>query len=247
VCSGGAPLGVTNCLNFGNPYDPEVYYQFVKAVTGMGDACRKFNTPVTGGNVSFYNQNPEGPVYPTPTIGMVGVIENPENRMTMDYKQAGDVILLIGEQKNCIGSSEYLHKLKGVQLSPAPMFDIDEEYNVQQFVASLISQKIIKSAHDISEGGLIITLLEKGFNRNLGFEVNAEINVRSDAFWFGEAQSRVVITCSEEQVAKIKAQGIAVTKLGSVTKGDIKVNGDNWGNILAWKEKYDTAIEKLLN
>jgi len=243
VCTGGEPLGVTNCLNFGNPYDPEVYYQFVKAVTGMGDACRKFNTPVTGGNVSFYNQNPEGPVYPTPTIGMVGVIENMENRMTMNFKDAGDVILLIGEQKNCIGSSEYLHKIKGVEFSPAPMFDLDEEFNVQQFIASLISQKLIKSAHDISEGGLAITLLEKGFNQNLGFEVEAATELRKDAFWFGEAQSRVVVTCSKEQLEKIKAEGIVVTELGTVTNGEIKVNNENWGNIIDWKHKYDTAIE----
>ncbi len=247
VCSGGEPLGVTNCLNFGNPYDPEVYYQFVKAVTGMGDACRKFNTPVTGGNVSFYNQNPEGPVYPTPTIGMVGVIENMENRMTMDFKEAGDVILLIGEQKNCLGSSEYLHKIKGVEFSPAPMFDLDEEFKVQQFVASLISKKMIKSAHDISEGGLAITLLEKGFNRNLGFEVKIESSLRADALWFGEAQSRVVITCSREQAARIKADGIIVTELGTVTNSEIKVNGESWGNISDWKQKYDTAIESMLN
>ena len=96
VCSGGQPLGVTNCLNFGNPYDPEVYYQFVNAIKGMGEACRKFNTPVTGGNVSFYNQNPEGPVYPTPTIGMVGLMENIKNKMTLDFKEEGDVIYLLG-------------------------------------------------------------------------------------------------------------------------------------------------------
>jgi phosphoribosylformylglycinamidine synthase len=247
VCSGGEPLGVTNCLNFGNPYDPGVYYQFVKAVTGMGDACRKFNTPVTGGNVSFYNQNPEGPVYPTPTIGMVGVIENIGDKMTMDYKEPGDVIVLVGAPKQCIGSSEYLHKIKGVEFSPAPMFDIDEEYNMQQFVASLINQKLVKSAHDISEGGLVITLLEKGFNRNLGFDVKAEPTTRLDAFWFGEAQSRVVVTCSKEQLAKIKSGGIAVTELGIVNSGEIKVNGESWGNITSWKQKYDTAIERYLS
>src|SRR4030095_5478511 len=96
VCSGAEPIGVTNCLNFGNPYDPEVYYQFVKAVEGMGEACRKFNTPVTGGKVRFYNRNHEGPVYPTPTIGMVGVIDKMNTHMTLDYKNAGDIIMLIG-------------------------------------------------------------------------------------------------------------------------------------------------------
>lgn len=250
VCSGGEPIGVTNCLNFGNPYNPEVYYQFVKAVTGMGDACRKFNTPVTGGNVSFYNQHPEGAVYPTPTIGMVGVLDDFNNRMTLDYKAAGDVIVLIGEQQNDIASSEYLHKLKGIEYSPAPHFELDEEFTVQKFVASVIHEKLVKSAHDISEGGLAVTLLEKGFNRNLGYDVHADFDIRKDAFWFGEAQSRVVVSCSKEHVENLKhkaaSSGIPVTILGIVTTGEIKVNGESWGNIAEWKNKYDTAIEKIL-
>jgi phosphoribosylformylglycinamidine synthase II len=250
VCSGGEPIGVTNCLNFGNPYDPEVYYQFVKAVTGMGDACKKFNTPVTGGNVSFYNQGPEGAVYPTPTIGMVGILDDFNNRMTLNYKNEGDVIVLIGEQKNCIGSSEYLHKLKAVEYSPAPAFDLDEEFKVQALVADLIKQKLISSAHDISEGGLAVTLLEKGFTNNLGFDVTAKPETRNDAYWFGEAQSRVVVTVSPSQISNltsaIETAGITYTKLGSVTSGSIKVNGETWGSIADWKEKYDTAIEKLL-
>jgi len=250
VCSGGESIGVTNCLNFGNPYDPEVYYQFVKAVEGMGDACRRFNTPVTGGNVSFYNQNPEGPVYPTPTIGMVGVIDNIHNRMTLDYKSAGDIIMLIGEQQEDIASSEYLHKIRGVEYSPAPHFDLDEEYAAQVFVASLIMEKTIKSAHDVSEGGLMIALFEKGFNRYLGFDVSMNSDIRTDAFWFGEAQSRIVISCNQDQADVIKhraaSAGIPVTVLGTVTNGAVTVNGENWGHIGEWKFKYDTAIEQLL-
>lgn len=251
VCSGGEPIGVTNCLNFGNPYNPEVYYQFVKAVTGMGDACRKFNTPVTGGNVSFYNQHPEGAVYPTPTIGMVGIIDDMQYRMTLDFINAGDIIVLIGEQQNDIASSEYLHKLHGVEFSPAPHFDIDEEFAVQKFVSSLIHEKLIGSAHDISEGGLAVTLLEKGFNRGLGFDVASNTDLRKDAFWFGEAQSRVVVSCAKEHaeqiIHKAASANIPVTILGTVTKGDVKVNGESWGDIASWKEKYDTAIERILN
>jgi phosphoribosylformylglycinamidine synthase len=251
VCSGGEPIGVTNCLNFGNPYDPEVYYQFVKAVTGMGDACKKFNTPVTGGNVSFYNQNPDGPVYPTPTIGMVGILDDFENRMTLNFKKEGDIILLIGDQKNDINSSEYLHKLKSVEYSPAPDFNLEQEYNVQSFVASIIKEKLIQSAHDISEGGLAITLLESGFTTDLGFEINAIEAIRKDAFWFGEAQSRIVVSVSKEKLSsvlqKAKKIGITITELGTVSSGDIKVNGTDWGNISDWKYKYDTAIEKLLS
>jgi phosphoribosylformylglycinamidine synthase len=250
VCSGGEPIGVTNCLNFGNPYDPEVYYQFVKAVTGMGDACRKFNTPVTGGNVSFYNQNPDGPVYPTPTIGMVGIVDDVHAKMTLDFKNEGDVIILIGTPQNDIASSEYLHKLKKVEFSPAPHFDLDEEYTVQQLIASLIKEKKINSAHDISEGGLAITLLESGFHRNLGFAVQANSAIRKDAFWFGEAQSRVVMSCSADQLNNIEAAaqkaGIAFAVLGTVTSGNIEVNGESWGNIATWKNLYDTAIEKLI-
>jgi phosphoribosylformylglycinamidine synthase len=251
VCSGGEPIGVTNCLNFGNPYDPEVYYQFVKAVTGMGDACKKFNTPVTGGNVSFYNQNPDGPVYPTPTIGMVGILDDFENRMTLNFKNEGDVIVLIGDQKNDIGCSEYLHKLKAVEYSPAPDFNLDHEFKIQSFVTAIIKERMIQSAHDISEGGLAITLLESGFTNDLGFVVNAVEPARKDAFWFGEAQSRVVVSVSKDKLAgllqKAKADGITVAELGTVSAGDIQVNGSSWGNISSWKNKYDTAIEKLLN
>ena len=251
VCSGGEPIGVTNCLNFGNPYDPEVYYQFVKAVTGMGDACRKFNTPVTGGNVSFYNQNPDGPVYPTPTIGMVGIVDDVDARMTLDFKNEGDTIILIGTQQNDIASSEYLHKLKKVEFSPAPHFNLDEEYNVQQLVASLIKNKQVVSAHDISEGGLAINLLESGFNRGLGFAVEATTDLRKDAYWFGEAQGRVVISCSTNNVAAITeaatAAGVTATVLGTVTNGAVQVNGELWGTINSWKNLYDTAIEKLIN
>ncbi|MBP5999378.1 MAG: phosphoribosylformylglycinamidine synthase subunit PurL [Sediminibacterium sp.] len=251
VCSGGEPIGVTNCLNFGNPYDPEVYYQFVKSVEGMGAACRKFNTPVTGGNVSFYNQNPDGPVFPTPTIGMVGIVEDMNNRMTLDFKNEGDSIVLLGQQRNDIGSSEYLNKIKGVAFSHAPHFDLEEEFKLQQFVANLIKAKQIKSAHDISEGGLIITLLESAFFNNKGFKVSSNnSDLRKDAYWLGEAQSRVVVSCNANQVAQLeasaKAAGVAFAVLGNVTNGEVVVNDENWGTIATWKNEYDTAIEKKL-
>jgi phosphoribosylformylglycinamidine synthase len=251
VCSGGEPIGVTNCLNFGNPYDPEVYYQFVKSVEGMGAACRKFNTPVTGGNVSFYNQNPDGPVFPTPTIGMVGIVEDMNNRMTLDFKNEGDTIVLLGQQRNDIGSSEYVNKLKGVAFSSAPYFDLDEEFQLQQLVASLIKSKKIKSAHDISEGGLIVTLLESAFFNNKGFNVSStNSDLRKDAYWLGEAQSRVVVSCSADQIADIeqlaKTFGIITTTIGKVTNGEVVVDNENWGSIANWKNEYDTAIEKKL-
>jgi phosphoribosylformylglycinamidine synthase len=256
VCSGGEPIGVTNCLNFGNPYNPEVYYQFVKAVTGMGEACRAFNTPVTGGNVSFYNQNPDGPIYPTPTIGMVGVLDNINNHMTLDFKRANDVILLIGKVKNDIASSEYINKIRGVEYSPAPYFNLEEEKHLHEVIAALIKSKAVQSVHDVSEGGVLVTLMESGFSRGLGFDVwfnnhsVDEMNERNDAFWFGEAQGRVIVSVADEHMetflSHIENAGIETVELGQVTTGDVLVNGDNWGNINEWKYKYDTAIEKLI-
>jgi phosphoribosylformylglycinamidine synthase subunit PurL len=249
VCSGGQPLGVTNCLNFGNPYDPEVYYQFVHAIQGMGEACRKFDTPVTGGNVSFYNQNPDGAVYPTPTIGMVGVLDNIKDRMTLDFKQEGDLIFLIGQSNADIASSEYLHKIMGIEFSQAPHFDLEEEYRLQQKLAQLIKKKVLQSAHDVSEGGLFITLIESSFGNNLGFDVVAsDFNIRKDAYWFGESQSRVVVSVKAGRVREFKELmgDHPFEELGFVTAGAVEVDGMNWGWIGSWKEKYDTAIEQLL-
>jgi phosphoribosylformylglycinamidine synthase len=258
VCSGGQPIGVTNCLNFGNPYDPEVYYQFVHAIKGIGDACRKFDTPVTGGNVSFYNQNPDGPVYPTPTIGMVGLLEDVTKKMTLDFKQEGDSIFLIGEWVNDINSSQYLAKLCRVAYSPAPYFDLEKEFHLQQVIRRLIENGVIQSAHDVSEGGLLTALFEKGFDRELGFSVSTISAsywdgslVRKDAFWFGEAQGRVVVSVAEGQVANflrhLQKCDIAFAELGMVTPGEVWVDGVSWGSIEVWKEKYDTAIEFYLS
>ena len=251
VCSGGQPLGVTNCLNFGNPFDPEVYYQFVHAIKGMGEACVKFDTPVTGGNVSFYNQGPTGPVYPTPTIGMVGLLENADDKMTMDFKLEDDEIYLVGTQRNDINSSEYLHKVHGVEFSPVPYFNLAEEFEVQLEIKKMIHKKLINSAHDVSEGGLFITLIESCFNRNLGFNVSTDNKeIRADAFWFGEGQSRVVVSVSKENRNDfnmlLEKMEMTVTYLGTVTAGKIKLNGEDWGNISEWKEKYDNAIANLL-
>ena len=251
VCSGGEPLGVTNCLNFGNPYDPEVYYQFTNAIKGMGEACVKFETPVTGGNVSFYNQSPDGPVYPTPTIGMVGILDSVNDKMTLDFKNAGDSIYLLGLSRNDIGSSEYLHKIVGEEFSPCPYFDLGEEYALQQKLQSLISHKLVISAHDVSEGGLAITLLESAFNNDLGFEVNSnESSIRKDAFWFGESQSRVVITASPAQEVAFKnalqAAGVPFSLLGKVTAQNILIDGEDWGTTADWKNKYDNAIGNIL-
>jgi phosphoribosylformylglycinamidine synthase len=249
VCSGGQPLGVTNCLNFGNPYDPEVYYQFVQAIKGMGDACRRLDTPVTGGNVSFYNQNPDGAVYPTPTIGMVGLLDSVQDKMTLDFKAEGDEIFLLGISVEDINSSEYLHKVRGVEFSPAPHFDIEEEARLQRKVAELINRRLIRSAHDVSEGGLFVTLAESAFPRELGFDVVAgDAAIRKDAYWFGEAQSRVVISVAASKAEEFRTAlaGFPATLLGVVTGGSFEVDGMDWGNVEDWKESYDTAIGTIM-
>lgn len=249
VCSGGQPLGVTNCLNFGNPYDPEVYYQFVHAIKGMGEACRKFDTPVTGGNVSFYNQNPDGPVYPTPTIGMVGLLDDINEKMTMDFKEEGDVLYLLGVSTNDMGCSQYLSKICGIEFSPAPHFELEEEHRLQQKVAELITKKMIQSAHDVSEGGLFVTLCESGFNNELGFSIITNSTIRKDAFLFGEGQNRVLVSVALDNVQAVEAllKDFPFEKTGVVTSGEIVVDGDFWGTIDWWKEKYDSAIENFLS
>ncbi len=250
VCSGGEPLGVTNCLNFGNPFNEEVYYQFVHAVTGMGDACKAFDTPVTGGNVSFYNQNPQGPVYPTPTIGMVGLVHDLTKVKGLGFKQAGDDIYLLGVVNNDINCSEYLHKIKNIALSPAPYFNIDEEKALHNAVAVIITNELANSVHDISEGGLIINLLESAFISNLGFTITTNSNIRKDAFLFGEAQGRVVISCNEAQATTIKTiiGNVPMHKIGTVTtNGNIEVDDTAWKNVAAFKTIYDTTIENYLN
>jgi phosphoribosylformylglycinamidine synthase len=249
VCSGGQPLGVTNCLNFGNPYDPQVYYQFVQAIKGMGEACRKFDTPVTGGNVSFYNQNPDGPVYPTPTIGMVGLLENINEKMTLDFKKEGDVIYLLGRSTNDINSSQYLAKIRKVEFSPAPYFELEEEFSLQQKIAEVINKKLIQSAHDISEGGLFVALCESGFNRELGFTVETKDDLREDAYLFGEGQSRVVVSVKADMIGRFEntMKDFPHERIGLVTSGEMLVNGDFWGTVDWWQEQYDTAIEDYLS
>ncbi|MGC4039181.1 MAG: phosphoribosylformylglycinamidine synthase subunit PurL [Chitinophagaceae bacterium] len=248
VCSGGKPLGVTNCLNFGNPYDPEVYWQFVNAIKGMGEACRKFDTPVTGGNVSFYNQNPDGPVNPTPTIGMVGLLDDIRKKMTLDFKEEGDIIYILGKQTNDLGSSEYLHKLCNVRYSASPYFELEEEFQLQAIVARLIESDLIQSAHDVSEGGVFTMLNECGFGRELGFSIISKDDIRKDAFLFGEGQSRVVVTVALEDVKKFESNlgDFPFQKAGVVTSGEIVIDGEFWGTIDWWKDKYDEAIEGYL-
>ena len=254
VCSGGEPLGITNCLNFGNPYNPEVYWQFVHAIKGMGDACRTFKTPVTGGNVSFYNQSVfkdrTEPVYPTPTIGMVGLVENPAKRMTMDFKKAGDLIYLIGGAQNDLGSSEYLRVVHKVQHSPAPHFELSEEVALQKLIKKLIRGRKIQSAHDISEGGLFAALVESSLPRGLGFHIQTDAAFRKDAYLFGEAQSRVVVSVHPKKESAflnyLEKSGVPFTKLGTVFGKEVQIDNEIFGPVSRWKSTYDQTLGLLM-
>lgn len=255
VCSGGEPVAITNCLNFGNPYSPEVYYQFVYALKGMGDACRRFETPVTGGNVSFYNQMVQNgetvPVYPTPTIGMLGILDNYQDKMTLDFKNEGDIIYLIGESRNDVSSSEYLMRLKNVKFSPAPYFEIEEEVFVQKTVRYLILNKMIQSAHDISEGGLFVALMESGMPNNLGFDIETDASLRKDAYLFGESQSRVVVSVKPTKVPYFEEfmnnHKATYSKIGRVLGERIRIDGEGWGNITPWKTSYDSLLGTIMD
>ena len=251
VCSGAEPSAITNCLNFGNPYNPEVYWQFVNVIKGMGSACIKFETPVTGGNVSFYNQSSyEGPVFPTPTIGMLGVMKDKSNRMTLNFKNDGDSIYLIGCSKNCISSSEYLYSYHKVKNTPAPFFNLDEEYEVQKAVKTLITNKVIQSAHDCADGGLFITLLESAMTNGLGFDISSDEEIRKDAFLFGEAQSRVIVSVKKSDEDKfidlMMASRAEFEYLGDVKGKEMIIDEQSFGTVAEAKAIFDSALGDLL-
>nr|MBP6625554.1 phosphoribosylformylglycinamidine synthase subunit PurL [Chitinophagaceae bacterium] len=255
ICSGGEPCAITNCLNFGNPYEPEVYYQFVHALKGMGEACEKFNTPVTGGNVSFYNQsvyaNKTVPVYPTPTIGMLGILDDCSQQMSLNFKKEADFIYVIGQFVNDISSSEYLRKYHDVEYSPAPYFNLDEEFSNQQAVRLLIKEGLVNAAHDVSEGGLFFALAEMAYEQKLGFSIHTDKKIRKDAFLFGESQSRIVVTVSSADKDRfemfVKSLRCHFSLIGEVVKENFVVDGEQYGTILEYNDVYENNLSKILN
>jgi len=251
VCAGAKPSAITNCLNFGNPYNPESYWQFVGAIKGMTQACTAFQTPVTGGNVSFYNQTvtqgKEEPVWPTPTIGMIGILDDKEKMMSLDMKKKGDLIFLIGQSVNDISSSEYLYAYHNKKEAPAPYFNLEKELQIQQFVQNLIERRLINAAHDVSDGGLYVTLVEMAMPRGLGFDIESDGDIRIDAFLFGEAQGRIVVTVNDIDENKfieyLTTVDVPTTLLGHVTKGKLVVDGELFDHIDQAKKYYDYALQ----
>ncbi len=251
TCAGGEPVAITNCLNFGNPYVPEVYWQFVGAIKGMSTACTKFETPVTGGNVSFYNQSSdEGPVFPTPTIGMLGVMDDLSTLTRSDFRNEGDLIYLIGESQNDIASSQYLASFHKISASPAPYFDLEKEYAMHQVIKQLIREKLLVSAHDVSDGGLYIALLESALPKQLGFTIESDEEIRKDAFLFGEAQGRVVVSVKPENqealVELLATSEVEFSFLGTVNRGDLLIDDASFGTIKEAKAVYDNVLHDIL-
>lgn len=254
ACTGAEPLAITNCLNFGNPYKPEVYHQFREAIRGIGDACKKLDTPVTGGNVSFYNESPDYAVYPTPTIGMVGLIEDVSKTVTSYFKNEGDVIALIGntEFSSSIGGSEYLSMHHGLVKGDAPEIDLEKEHALIKTLIELAKNGAINSAHDSADGGLAIAIAESCLiNRNIpiGCTVNIKRHDRQDFVLFNESQSRAVISFSPQMEAKVKdicqklSSGIEI--LGKVGGGSIRINDIDIPLETA-KDAYYNSISKIM-
>ena len=254
VCSGGVPSAITNCLNFGNPYNPEVYWQFVGAIKGMSKACLKFKTPVTGGNVSFYNQSSVGgtevPVFPTPTIGMLGIVEDKKHITSLDFKGKSDLIYMLGTSENDISSSEYLSSYHGLKESSVPNFDLDAELELQSQLTTLIRSGVIESAHDIADGGAFITLLESALVNNLGFDITTSSEIREDAFLFGEGPSRIIVSVREVKEDRfldlLKESKIPFSLLGHVSKGDIRIDDKSFGDIEEYRKIYTNSLESKL-
>ncbi len=223
VCVGARPRAVTNNLNFGNPLKPEVYYQLKEAVAGMGEACRVFETPITGGNVSLYNENPQGAIYPTPTIGMVGVLEDVTKHLGAGFRDPGDAIVLLGRNTGELGGSEYLRVIHGKVAGDAPAIDLAAEKALQEAMLALADGRLVKSAHDCAEGGLAVCLAESAIandERPLGVDVELDADIAVVPLLFGEAQGRIVVSCAPERVEEVLAvadrHGVPARRIGTV-------------------------------
>ena len=208
ACVGARPIGLTDCLNFGSPENPEVMWQFAQVIQGMRDACTALEVPVVSGNVSFYNETDGTPIYPTPTIGMVGLIENIERVVTPWFKSAGDVVILFGRTREELGGSEYLKRLHGLTRGTPPWIDLRMERAVQLCCIEAIELQLLSSAHDVSDGGLAVALAECCFGGNLerpiGVRIETHEAMRGDAVLFSESQSRIVVSAKEENVERLK-------------------------------------------
>jgi phosphoribosylformylglycinamidine synthase len=254
VCSGARPLAITDCLNFGNPMRPEIFWQFRRCVEGISEACRVFGTPVTGGNVSFYNESPSGAIDPTPVIGMLGLIDDPRHITTQWFKMnlereaksvqqgGGDIILLLGEMCEAtptlgLGGSEYLKRVHGLKTGAPPRVNLATAKQISDFTLEIIRRGWVKSAHDCSEGGLAVALAECCVCQGDGM-VGAHVDLtqfdgRLDALLFGETQSRIIVSCARKHVGKIRTGRVPVAVLGETGGAALTIKTRR--SVLSWE------------
>lgn len=250
VCTGAEPVAITNCLNFGNPYDPEVYWQFREAIRGMGDACRTFDTPVTGGNVSFHNESKNHAVYPTPTIGMLGLIDDVSHITGSGFTTEGDAVVLIGPDRRELGGSEYLKQCYNTIAGDAPALDLDEEKRLHTVLLTAIRGGLLHSAHDCAEGGLAVALAEKAISSRGSLGASIDLGESDTALLFGESQSRVVVSLPAENVAALQElctqHTIPMRQIGSVVADRFDLAGVFSTDVATLRERYENAIPDIV-
>jgi len=256
VVSGAEPIAITDGLNFGNPERPDVYYQLEESIIGLSEACRALNTPVIGGNASLYNQTPEfGSIYPTPIIGMTGLVKSLAHVTTMEFKKAGDYIVLLGETKDEIGASEYLDRIHGLVSGDVPELDLDHEAKSQKYVLDIIRKGLVESAHDVGDGGFAVALAESCIQGNFGAEVTLDVDLRSDSLLFGESQTRFILSISEKNIDSVidlaGKQGIEAAVIGRVTdKAQLLINNNNEAlvdiGLTDCAHAFSTAFDKMM-
>ena len=261
ACAGGQPIGATNNLNFGNPERPEIMWQFAEAVRGIGDACRALGIPITGGNVSLYNETDGQAIYPTPVLGVVGLLEDATRTMTRQFKRSGATVVLLGDNRGELGGSEYLAEIHGVVAGEPPVLDLARELALQELLVHVIRERLVDSAHDCAEGGLAIALAECCFDTG-GIGVLAELPVVTgigdlfsiDATLYGESASRVVVSTDGERLEGLLAAATKASVPARVigrTGGDrIQVSVDGRFDVdvavADAEQAWATAIEKKM-
>jgi phosphoribosylformylglycinamidine synthase II len=254
VCSGARPLAMTNCLNFGDPTKPEILWQFKEVAAGMSAACRELETPVTGGNVSLYNEAEGEAIYPTPVVGMVGLVSDLSQITTLGFKQEEDLIILLGQTKDELGASTYLSVIHGLEAGKPPELDLALEKQVQRVTLELIQKGLLASAHDCSEGGLAVALAECCLAGQIGAEVALTESLRPSSILFGESQSRILITIQKQKLdallQHLQNAQVPYKILGSVGGTILSIAGSGWKVRLELeeiREKYRGAIPCLMN
>jgi phosphoribosylformylglycinamidine synthase len=253
ACSGAKPLAITDCLNFGNPEKPEIMWQFQKCVDGMAEAARRLATPIVSGNVSFYNETENKAIYPTPTVAMVGLIENKKNHITQWFKKKDDIIVLLGETKEELGGSEYLKLIHGLVQGPPPGIDLKAESGLISTILETSEMGIINSAHDLSEGGLAFAIAESCFTPlgTVGVKINPFYGkLREDAFLFGESQSRAIVSLDKKNIRQLEnislKYGVKMEVIGEVKGDSLLISGLIDLPILKAYEAWAFGFEDIL-